>query len=42
MTLKFDLDLSRVIGSTHCLTERNIWVRFNENRPKGSGNIEQT
>ena len=39
MTLKFDLDLylhSRVMGSAHHLTERNIWVNFNENRSKGS------
>ena len=26
----------------HCLTERNIWVKFNENRPKGSGDVEIT
>ena len=27
---------SWVIGSAHCLTERNIWVKFNENRWKNS------
>ena len=26
---------SQVIGSAHCFTERNIWVKFIENRPKG-------
>ena len=33
---------SWVMGSTHCLTEKNIWVTFNENLPKGSGDMEQT
>ena len=33
---------SRVISSAHHLTERNIWVKFNENTPKGSGDIERT
>ena len=33
---------SRVKGSAHCLTERNIWVKFNVNRPKGSGDMERT
>ena len=33
---------SRVIGSSQYLTERNIWVKFNENRPKGSGGMERT
>ena len=28
--------------STQCLTERNIWVKFNENQPKGSEDIEKT
>ena len=49
MTLKCDLDLespdlslhSLVIGSAH-LTERNIWVKFNENHSKGSGEMEWT
>ena len=27
---------------THRLTERNIWVKFNENQPKGSGDMEKT
>ena len=26
--------------SAHCLTERNILVKFNENCPKGSGDME--
>ena len=26
----------------HRLTKRNIWVKFNENRSKGSGDTEQT
>ena len=30
------------MNSAHCLTERNIWVKFNENRPKGSGDMERT
>ena len=45
MTLKCDLDLSLYIpfiGPTHCLTERNIWVKLHENRPKGSGDMERT
>ena len=41
MTLTFSL-CSRVIGSAHRLTERNILVKFNENRPKGSGDMERT
>ena len=32
----------RVIGSAHGLTERNIWVKFNENRWRGSGDMEWT
>ena len=28
--------------SAHRLTERNIWVKFNENRPEGSGDMKQT
>ena len=28
--------------STHRLTERNINVKFSENRPKGSGDMERT
>ena len=28
--------------SAHYLTERNIWVKFNENHPKGSGDMERT
>ena len=45
MALKCDLDLclpSRVIGSAYCLTERDIWVKFNENHLKGSGDMERT
>ena len=30
------------MGSAHCLTERNLWVKLNENRHKGSGDIERT
>ena len=30
-------DRSWVIGSAHHLTERNIWVKFNENCSKGFG-----
>ena len=33
---------SRVIGSALCLTKRNIWVKFNENRLKGSWDMELT
>ena len=29
-----------VMCSAHRLTERNIWVRLNENCPKGSGDME--
>ena len=29
------------MGYAHCLTERNIWEKFNENRTMGSGDIEQ-
>ena len=28
--------------SAHRLTERNIWVKFNENQSKGSGDMEIT
>ena len=34
--------LSAVIDSAHGLNERNIWVKFNENCPKGSGDTEGT
>ena len=30
------------MSSAHRLTERNIWVKFDENRSKGSGDIERT
>ena len=30
------------MGIAHRLSERNVCVKFNENRPKGSGDIEQT
>ena len=33
---------SRIMGSAQRLTERSIYVKFNENRSKGSGDIEQT
>ena len=28
--------------SANRLTERNIWVKFNENRPKDSGDMKRT
>ena len=33
---------SRVMCSAHCFTERNIWMKLNENHSKGSGDMEQT
>ena len=40
MTVTLTLSLrSRVIGSAHRRTERNIWVKFIENRSKGSGDM---
>ena len=45
MTLKVTLTLSlrsQVIGSAHGLTERNIRVKLNKNRLKGSRGIERT
>ena len=30
------------MGSAYSLTDRNIWVNFNENRSKDSGDMEQT
>ena len=41
MTLTLSLG-SGVICSAHHLTKRNIWVKLNENRPKGSGDKERT
>ena len=41
MTLTLSLG-SWVMCSAHRLTERNIWVKLNENRPKGTGNMERT
>ena len=41
MTLTLSL-CSQVIDSAHHITESNIWVKFNENPPKGSGDMEQT
>ena len=41
MTLILSL-CSYVIGSAHDLPQSNIWVKFNENRPKGSGDMERT
>ena len=41
MTLTLSLD-SLVIGSAHGLSEKNIWVKFNENRLNGSGVKEWT
>ena len=45
MTLTCDLNLilgSWVMCLAHCLTERNIWRKFKENHPKGSGDMEKT
>ena len=33
---------SQVIYSAHRVTEKNIWMEFNENRPKCSEDIERT
>ena len=33
---------SRAIGSSHNLTQGNVWVKFNENCLKGSGDMERT
>ena len=41
MTLTLSLG-SWVMCSSHGLIEGNIWVKFNENRPKGSGDMERT
>ena len=41
LTLTFSLG-SWVMCSAHCLTKRNILVKFNENRSKGSGDMERT
>ena len=30
------------MGSAHCLTEINIWVKLNENRSKGLEDMEHT
>ena len=38
LTLKCDLDLE----PGNRLTERNIWVKFDENCSKGSGDMERT
>ena len=45
MTLTCDLNLilgSWVMCLANCLTERNIWRKFKENHPKGSGDMEKT
>ena len=37
------LSLGRwVMCSAHLLLEWNIWVKFNENQPKGSGDMKIT
>ena len=41
MTLALSL-CSRVINSVHCVTKRNISLKFNENLLKGSGEMEWT
>ena len=40
MTLTLSL-YSGVMGSAHCLTEINIWVKFIENCLKGSGGMDR-
>ena len=45
MTLGVAMTLSlcsRVIGSVQWLIEVNIWVKFNENGPMGSGDMERS
>ena len=46
MTLKCDLDLdsaySYIICYVYCLTKTNIWVEFDENHSKDSGDVERT
>ena len=39
MTLTLSL-CSQVLGSGHYLTQRNIWVKINENLLKGIGDME--
>ena len=41
MTLTLSL-YTRVICSAHYLTQRNILMKFHENRLKGSGDMERT
>ena len=41
MTLTSSL-CSGAIGSAHYLTKRNIWITFNENPLKGSGDMVRT
>ena len=41
MTLTLSLG-SLAMCSAHCLNLRNIWVKFDENRLKGSGDMERT
>ena len=36
------MERTQKTGSTHCLTKSNMWVKFKENRQKGSGNMERT
>ena len=44
MTLKCDVDSMSVLPSHRIFTlsHLNIWVKFNENCPKGSGDMEWT
>ena len=42
MTLTLSLGSLVMFCSAHRLIERNIWVKFNENCPKGSGDMERT
>ena len=41
MTLTLSL-CSQVIDFARYLTQRNIWVKFNENRLSGSEDVERT
>ena len=42
VTLTLSLHSRRVICSAHRVTERNIWVKLNGNRSKGSEDMEWT
>ena len=42
MILTLSLRSQVVIDSAHCLINKNIWMRLNENRLKGTGDMERT